>query len=255
MAVTAILCRTGRKRRIRDLILSQMPKDFKTYTEAFVGTGDIYFALNLDPTVRAVINDLDPIIAKSHKFIKSNPSIANIAKYEMSPTQIQDYVNKPHSSPMDNFVKNLFIMCGSFGGQVRQNKEGGNTIYKYPSLKNKLEKIPETAEYMKNTTVLQKGWKSVISQYDSPSTFHYLDPPYENSEKLYKEGSMDFEDLAKYLKTIKGKFILSINDSPNIRNLFKGFKQQKISVKGGANNQEKGTIGQKIRGELLIKNF
>ena len=258
MPLTAILCRTGRKRPIRDLIVSQKPKDFTTYTEPFVGTGDIYLALDLDPSIRAVINDLDPIIAQGHKFIKSNPTIPNITKYDMTEEQTQNFVKKSYTNPVDKFVKNLIIMCGSFGGIPKLNKDGYPTIYQFPPMSKKLVKIPAIAEYMKNTTVLQKDYKAVVKQYDSPTTFHYLDPPYENSvsNKLYKEAEMNYEEMAKFLKTIKGKFLLSINDSPNIRNIFRGFKIQKISVKGGAHKTEGArTVGDGNRSELLIKNY
>jgi hypothetical protein len=56
------------------------------------------------------------------------------------------------------------------------------------------------------------------------------------------------------LKKIKGKFILSINGSPYIRQVFKGFKIIKIELKGSAVGQI-GKVGGKDRTELLIINF
>ena len=249
MPLTSILCRLGRKRGMRDLIKSRAPKDFKTYVEPFVGTGDIFLSLNLDPSVKAVINDLDPMVAQSHKIIKSNPSIANLEKYNMSDTQLQAFVRKTASTPLDKLAKNLAIMCGSYGGIVKENAK----IYKFPPLAPKLNKIPDLAEYMKNTTITQQDYRAVFRKYDSASTFIYLDPPYEKSADLYKEGVIDYEDMAKIIKSAKGKVMLSINDSPEIRAIFKGLKISKVRVKGGAHG-EQSSVGQD-RNELLITNY
>ncbi len=57
--------------------------------------------------------------------------------------------------------------------------------------------------------------------------------------------------MVKRLKKIKCKFLLSINDSTEIREIFKDFKISGLSVEGGGNK----TIGVNTRKELLIKNY
>jgi DNA adenine methylase len=60
----------------------------------------------------------------------------------------------------------------------------------------------------------------------------------------------DYQQLAEILAKIKGKFILSINDHPDIRTVFKKFKTKPVSVAYTANNKNR------IEGkELLIINF
>ncbi len=44
------LCRVGRKKPIQQQIINKSPKDFSIYVEPFFGSGDIFFAMNLDPT-------------------------------------------------------------------------------------------------------------------------------------------------------------------------------------------------------------
>ena len=91
-----------------------------------------------------------------------------------------------------------------------------------------------------------------------------------NNNKMYKPMSSNnikrklnhAMDNKEYLKNtrllngIKGKFLLSINDSSRIRNLFKGFKQTRVFVKGGSGHkkEEVNTIGYD-REELLISNY
>jgi len=253
MKQTSIICRLGRKRRMREVIAKLAPAAFTTYIEPFVGSGDIYLFMGLDPSVKAVINDLDPIIADSWKIIKSNPDIGTGDKYDKltKEQKVALAFKKSHSNPLDKLVSNMLRLCGSFGGVIKET--GTPTLYKIPIMKTRLEKIDGLADYMKNTTVLKQDYKTVIKKYDNANAFIYLDPPYENAgSDLYKEDNMDYEEMAKVLKSIKGKFIMSINDSPNIRSIFKGFKQVKVLVKGGASNEK--DIG-KDRRELIIKNF
>ena len=40
----------------------------------------------------------------------------------------------------------------------------------------------------------------------------------------------DFERLAKTLRGIKGKFLLSLNDTPEVREIFKGFDFEEVSL-------------------------
>jgi len=254
--ISSIMCRLGRKRKIQDLILQIIPKSFTTYIEPFIGSGDIYLFLNLDESTKAVINDLDPLISESWKLIKSNPSVDGVHRYDkLSDAEKNKYVfNTTHTNPLDKLVKNIARLCGSFSGLVRNSDK---KLYNYYKVQSKLNKIDSISKYMKNTTVLNQDYKTVIKKYDNANAFIYLDPPYENpNSKLYREEDMDYEEMARFLKNIKGKFLLSINDSPNIRNIFKDFNIKKITVDGAANKGSSlKTIGVKQRAELLITNY
>ena len=66
-------------------------------------------------------------------------------------------------------------------------------------------------------------WADFIARYDRDFTLFYLDPPYWGHEEDYGPGVFardDFARLAEMLRGIKGRFILSINDRPEIREMF-----------------------------------
>ncbi len=75
------------------------------------------------------------------------------------------------------------------------------------------------------------SWNDLITRYDTPDTFFYCDPPYYNCPD-YKHNfeTQDFLDLAAVLKQIQGKFMLSINDHPDIREIFYGFNRREVSL-------------------------
>lgn len=66
-------------------------------------------------------------------------------------------------------------------------------------------------------------YHEVIKRYDKPETVFYIDPPYWDCEGYYGKGIFSREDfavLAGLLAGIKGKFILSLNDTPGVRETF-----------------------------------
>lgn len=63
------------------------------------------------------------------------------------------------------------------------------------------------------------GMRGGISTYDSPDTFHFVDPPYINSDCGHYEGTFDeycMEKLLQLLEQVKGKFMLTMFPLPMI---------------------------------------
>ena len=67
-----------------------------------------------------------------------------------------------------------------------------------------------------------KNYEELITQYDREDTFFYLDPPYVGTEKNYavRVAKMFHKHLCSLLKKIKGKFMLSYNDCPEVREMY-----------------------------------
>ncbi len=81
----------------------------------------------------------------------------------------------------------------------------------------------------------------------------YLDPPYHGSEGYYGKDMFsreDFTRLARALKSLKGNFLLSINDCPEIRSTFKGFRFEEVETTYTVRGQGSATAAK----ELLVSN-
>lgn len=104
------------------------------------------------------------------------------------------------------------------------------------------------------TTIECLPWASCIALYDSPDTFFYIDPPYVNCERYYGKtlfSREQFAELADVLRSIRGKFFLSINNHPLIHELFAGFHFMEVDTVYSLNN----TGRPKEVTELLIANY
>ncbi len=94
----------------------------------------------------------------------------------------------------------------------------------------------------------------LIDRYDRAHTFFYVDPPYFGCEDYYGKGVFeraDFERLAERLARAKGRFILSINDVPEIRAIFAAFRIDQV---GTSYSVGKAKRSQRVT-ELLVSNF
>ena len=113
------------------------------------------------------------------------------------------------------------------------------------------EELSEVHLRLTGVNVENLPWDTFIPRYDRPETFFYLDPPYWGI-KAYNHnfGPEDFQNLSAALAELKGKFLMSINDTPEIREIFKLFKIATITLRYSANSK-----GKKSAQELLIRNY
>ena len=107
------------------------------------------------------------------------------------------------------------------------------------------------------TIIENKDFAEILTQYDGPQTFFYCDPPYNCGGADYTNRGITFtaddhERLRLSLAKIKGKFILSLNDSPENAESYKQYNIKKISCNNGVNRKH--IINNKYA-ELIIYNF
>ena len=272
-SLNPFFCRIGTKKTIKDEVLKEIPPHDK-YVEPFVGGGAIFW--NRPPSKKSVINDLDKCLIEGYRLLKSVSSDINkypipITEEEYAEARRVDYKSNPHlpivkkllnkfqafvnskgGSKEKQLLKILYKFCNTFGSK------GSGKIFRVERGINKIKKIDEYKDRLKNTTIKSEDYKKVIKDEDGKNTFFFLDPPYESSKELYKEGALNLEELRKTVDGIKGKFLLTLNDSPTVRKAFKGYKIKKIKVAGGARgggDRELGGIGQKERKEVFISNY
>jgi DNA adenine methylase len=91
--------------------------------------------------------------------------------------------------------------------------------------------LADIHERLAGVVIEQLPYAEVLRRYDGPATLFYLDPPYWGCESDYGDGAFeraDFEKLAAQLGQLKGRFLLSINDNPAVRDVFKGFEMIEV---------------------------
>jgi DNA adenine methylase len=159
-------------------------------------------------------------------------------------------------------AKYVYVVTQVFSGSKPEKSSfidlKGNYRSKYLSFRDKLSKPDWVEHFLKITDVRNLDFNDVIDEFDSPSTYIYLDPPYWKTENYYSNHDFDREDherLANKLKELQGKFSLSYYDFELLHEWFPENQyrwEKKQFAKAAA--AKKG-VKQNLAEELLILNY
>lgn len=228
--------------RIVPLIEAQ-PHDL--YAEVFVGMGGIFFRRERVPKAE-VINDASRDVATFFRVLQRHyvPFI-DMMKFQLTTRVEFDRLVRTDPATltdMERSARFLYLQRTTFGGKVANRTFGVQRSAPARFDITKLVPLIEDVHSRLTRVVIEcRDWSEFITQYDAPGTLFYLDPPYWGSEGYYGKdlfGREQFAAMAKQLRGIKGRFILSINDVEGVRETFQGFAMEGVNttytVRGGA---------------------
>jgi site-specific DNA-adenine methylase len=85
----------------------------------------------------------------------------------------------------------------------------------------KVNRLIWYAMRFRDVIIENRDFEDIFRIYDHPETVFFCDPPYTQGEFAWS--SSEHERLAKCLQQLKGKFLLTIDDSPLARQLYEDF--------------------------------
>jgi DNA adenine methylase len=246
-------CRQGNKFPMREEIIRLIPRH-KRYVEPFLGSGAIFYNKPHLLSQENILNDLDKYTYDQHRFLLNAPT--DPAKYPRGLNTIpaiKRFYNKTPRTPADKLIHAKIEACNGFSGSPVRASYG---IYRKADPTKVLKNLAFYQSRLKsNTKLLNQDYAEVVSKYDGPDTFFFFDPPYEKTRSIYGYGEhkdFDFDKLREVLSGIKGKFLMTINDSANMRILFKEFCIKSTKVYARWSRKTKKANDRK---ELLIMNY
>jgi DNA adenine methylase len=227
------------------------------YAEPFVGMGGIFFR-RTKPASAEAINDIGGDLVNLFRIVQRFPkALMEHLKYQLTARgEFQRQKNIPPQTLTDieRAARFLYLQATTFGGKTGGTfgvSKSRSARFNYIKMQNKIEKA---AERLASVTIENLDFEDFITRYDSPQTLFYLDPPYYKCEHYYGKNIFkreDFTRIAKILATIEGNFILSINDTPQIRETFKTFQIEQVSLKYSVASKPSKN---KLFHELIISN-
>lgn len=274
----------GGKSKIGKWIVPFYDKDMETYVETFGGMFWCFFNMDLKqyPNLKRVVyNDFNPLnynlfkcVQNPTELLKSINSIdcqkqgvdvtPSIYKEQFVKFQADLFSEnvRVEAYDYDMAAKYVYILTQVFSGSKPETSSfidlKGKYKSKYLTFRDKLSKPDWIEHFLKITDVENMDFADVITKYDSPTTYFYVDPPYYRTENYYSNHDFDRNDherLANTLKNIKGKFSLSYYDFELLHTWFpenqyrwekKEFAKAAAAKKGVSQNKGE---------ELLIMNY
>lgn len=243
----------GGKNRLAKQIISLLP-EHTTYVEPFAGGAQVFF--HKAPSAVEVLNDLDFEIVNFFRVCQwHHDELVRYLRYCLtSRTWHGLFAASPPETLTDiqRAGRFFYLQKNSFGGLILKQKYHYGVIQR-PNYNPKRvpEIIKQAHERLQGVQVESLPYERILEKYDRPTTLFYLDPPYWE-RKLYKFNfsNQNFIDLERRLHGVKGRFILSLDDHPEVRKLFGGFHFERIEISYTAQRK----VGARY-GELLIMNF
>lgn len=245
----------GGKSILSKQIVKMIP-DHDTYCEVFCGAGWVFFA---KPQSRyEVINDLDSDLIDFYRVIQNHlEEFLKQFKWLLTSREwFDDWNNQLQGRGLTDIqraARYYYVQRLAFGGRVHGRTYG--VTHERPPRINLLrleEELSDIHLRLARVSIENLSWDKFVIRYDRPGTFFYLDPPYYQSP-CYKHNFYTIEDYIKIrdvMGSIKSSFMLSINDHPEIREVFKGLFIRPVTLNYSI-SKEKSTEGK----ELIITNY
>ena len=235
-------------------MIEQIPH--RAYIEPFVGMGGVFLRRGKAPPVE-VINDLSGDVANLFRVVRRHYEpfvdeftwlLAGRDEFER-----QKRVDPSTLTDIERAVRFLYLQRLAFGGRIEGRtfgvrKEQSSRI-QTSVLRAELRKLHQRLQAV---TIEQLPYQDVIRRYDSAGALFYLDPPYDETSGYGTGfGRTDYVALAEQLAGIAGQFVMSINDTPFIRETFAMFDIHEIETTWTLSSAASGR-GSKVT-ELIIR--
>ena len=197
------------------------------YAEPFVGMGGVFLRRAVRPTTE-VINDVSGDLVNFNRVVQRHPE-ALFKDLRWRPAMRAEFDRLKQTRDVDltdveRAARFLYLQTLAFSGKVTGRNFGVSATDAHNFDIGRIEaRLMKLHRRLAGVVIENLDWLDFITRYDREGTLFYLDPPYWGCESDYGEGVFirgDFMRMADKLKALQGKFLFSINDRPEIRELF-----------------------------------
>lgn len=240
----------GGKSKLSRLIIAQIESvPHTSYCEAFVGMGGVFLRRQKAPKTE-VINDFSRDVSNLFRILQTHyVAFLDFLRWQITTRAEFDRltdVDPETLTDIQRAARFLYLQKLAFGGKPSGRNFGVSREGMARFDLTKLVPILESAHERLSGVVIEcLDYKDFIHRYDHGGALFYLDPPYYGNENDYGRGMFsreEFSKMAEILRGVKGRFILSLNDRPEVRKLFSEFKIYAVETTytvSGSDNSKK----------------
>lgn len=228
----------GGKSRLADTITSWINAvDHACYAEPFCGMGGIFLRRTQRPKAE-IMNDYSREVSNFFRQLQHHYlCFVETIRWQLTTRDGFERLldaDLNYLTELQRAARFIYLLKTGFGGRVTSRSFGVDTTgsgrFDITTLVPELERLHTR---LAGVTIECLHYSDFIKRYDRPHTLFYLDPPYWGCEDDYGKNLFarsDFQKLAAQLAELKGKFILSLNDTPEVREIFKAFPIEAVKT-------------------------
>ncbi|HWR19807.1 MAG TPA: DNA adenine methylase [Clostridia bacterium] len=247
----SFITRIGGKKLLRDQIIARFPTNFDRYIEVFGGAGWVLFRKDKHADLE-VYNDFDQDLTNLFRCIKYHaPELQRELDWSLNSREFFYDARAQQQvqglTDIQRAARFFLLIKYSYGAD--QHSFSCTKRSTLPTI----DDLKTVQERLDGVVIECKDYEDLIKQYDRLSALLYLDPPYWGTEDYYKGfAAVDHDRLYEVLHGIKGRFILSYNDCPKIREMYAGYNITEVSR---CNNLRARYKDKEPYNELIITNY
>jgi DNA adenine methylase len=245
----------GGKSRLVKTLLPLVPVDHRAYVEVFAGAAWLLFSK--EPSKVEVVNDVHSELVTLYRVVQNHlPELLRLlqnaltARAEFERLKAMD---PAHLTDVQRAGRFYYLMRTCFGSKLMGQSFGVSTTQP-PRLNptTMLASLESARLRLQRVVVERLDFQECIQRYDKSGTFFYVDPHYWGCERDYGDqfSRDDFGRLRDTLATCRGRWLMSINDTPGIRSIFEGFNVAAAETLYSVNGKQHKPVT-----ELLISNY
>lgn len=248
----------GGKKALRDDVIIRMPPFYDKYIEVFGGAGWVLFRKTHEHEAE-VFNDFNSNLVNLYRCVRDNPAkLKYKLRYVLNSREDFRWLVFLHKKGIftrfhdyDRAAKFYQLIRYSYGSALESFASQPHSIW------NDFPLIDMASRRLQKVIIENQDFEVLIKHYDSPGSFFYCDPPYYATESYYKDVGFTKNDhvrLRDTLAKIKGKFLVSYNDCPEIRELW-AYEGIHIESVRRMDNFRQRYSGGAMYNELFISNY
>lgn len=257
----------GGKSRAIQRMKYLLPNEFDEYREPFVGGGSFFIYLKQKkPGLKIWINDLNPELYYFWKYaqIDSEKLAREVLKLKKERRDGQGLfdellqVDVKKLTEFERAVRFFVLNRITFSGVV---ESGGYSQHAFSGrfTESSIERVSKLGHILDGVKVTYLDYRELLKN-GGKEVFTFLDPPYfkATKSKLYGRNgvlhtSFDHDEFAKEMKKCKHSWLITYDDSPEIRSNFSFANIYEWELQYGMNNYKQGKAEK--GNELFIANY
>ncbi|PRN07365.1 restriction endonuclease subunit M [Pseudomonas sp. LLC-1] len=246
----------GGKRRLADRLIPLFPPH-ECYVEVFAGGAALFF-MRPQPAPVEVLNDLNGDLVTLYRVVQNHlEEFVRQFKWALSSRQIFEWqkMTRPETlTDIQRAARFFYLQQHAFGGKDAGQTFGTATTGPAINLLRIEENLSVAWQRLAGTYIENLSWLDCAERYDRAHTFFYMDPPYWQTAGYGLDFPFkEYECMADFMRSCKGRVMVSINDHPGIRRAFEGFHFESLNIRYSNTNQRRGKAD--VFGELVIMNW
>ena len=209
-----------------DFILPHLPLDAEHFCDVYGGSATVL--INRPPAKVETYNDLDSELVNFFSVLRNSPDDL-IRAIGLTPFSREELANAcrpdPELPPLER-ARRFYVRARQTRTGLAQTSSEGRWAHCILTSRAGMagavsrwlgaaEGLPQIAQRLQRVQIENAPALEVIARYDTPKTLFYLDPPYVHGSRGdsaaygHEMSDGDHEDLARLLRRIRGRAVLS----------------------------------------------